>query len=881
MSPLSSFAFALISSCGALNLPSKYSFTFTPDFDAELSFTPDSATPWILGGKSPKECDTQTPEFSKAEQVSGIAVAVSDDGQGCWTSSAYSHGDFPVRTGLVGNSFKAHELSPHKSSATKFAASGHQVYFLLTAIQDYKIYELRQGGLHEIGKLPASEVRVNGTFTRSSIDADKIKETIVYVVLPATERVPSPTRLSLPGTASECKGIPIAETLDEIAIVTMKSGGSCWTDGRYNYADFLVEKGTIIGTDGSARTSYRIHPPKTPPNKGWAASASNLYFSSKGSEQVTVWTYHDIHDGLAGLGTFTPGESFMQTAIQVHELTEPLTVFLEVSSARVSDWPLLSDSTEGAWLAGNVPSMSFAARRFQVGGRPFAPEDWSFGPGTHSGNYGSIKRYFPVTRADRREGIVWQDMTSGIVQMTWLASDLLSAETTQLVSPSLDKLVAATSDGKSEIVIIMVGKTPIDKKAVTSGTVIKSNSTTGSELRRTALAATDLNIHSCCNPADMSWDTTHSGTIGVMLGRTMTKGGDGLNHQGGIAFVLNSSTLELIFNYGQTSGHSFGASIIPSSLGSFLGMDLGDNYPRGVHLWRLSGSKKSRQNRLVYSFKTRHARSPGLGGATTFGVYDEISSKETTFYKWSNDNYVYTELGHPGLVETSDGILVFFAGEQPPLDSSKVGKSLNSARNIGFVKVPEDLRSADVLSPGAEESGGFYTFGGSWKKQKNVGVSFITSETEMEQSVSRLKTAVLGSGQILLLFEIWSATKYNRSEYLIVDGNGTIQVPQAPVGHNFQLPFADNPILVNGHVVTYAGTAQGHLVRYEMCATGSCPGPATTTTTTTSTTLEDSKNNATERQESSTSIRLTYTTLSLLPVVAAFMHQGVVALVRQ
>merc|ERR1719148_7953 len=116
-------------------------------------------------------------------------------------------------------------------------------------------------------------------------------------------------------------------------------------------------------------------------------------------------------------------------------------------------------------------------------------------------------------------------------------------------------------------------------------------------------------------------------------------------------------------------------------------MDLGDNYPRGISAWRLGGAT-SKTSHLVYAFKTRHASSDGDG---KYDVYPEISTAQETFYKWSNDNYLYTELAHPGIVEVEDGILVFFAGEFPALDNSRIGSAMNDPRNAAFVKVPKDL----------------------------------------------------------------------------------------------------------------------------------------------------------------------------------------------
>lgn len=52
------------------------------------------------------------------------------------------------------------------------------------------------------------------------------------------------------------------------------------------------------------------------------------------------------------------------------------------------------------------------------------------------------------------------------------------------------------------------------------------------------------------------------------------------------------------------------------------------------------------------------------------------------FYQWSNDNYVYTELAHPGLHEVNDALFVFFATESPPLDNSLAGRVMNVPRNV-------------------------------------------------------------------------------------------------------------------------------------------------------------------------------------------------------
>ena len=59
-----------------------------------------------------------------------------------------------------------------------------------------------------------------------------------------------------------------------------------------------------------------------------------------------------------------------------------------------------------------------------------------------------------------------------------------------------------------------------------------------------------------------------------------------------------------------------------------------------------------------------------------------------TYYKYNEDKYIYTELSAPAFNELDDGsFLIFFAGENNSLDNTKIGEVLNTARNLGIVKV--------------------------------------------------------------------------------------------------------------------------------------------------------------------------------------------------
>lgn len=62
-----------------------------------------------------------------------------------------------------------------------------------------------------------------------------------------------------------------------------------------------------------------------------------------------------------------------------------------------------------------------------------------------------------------------------------------------------------------------------------------------------------------------------------MFSKTMHKLSDGLNHQQGIAVILDKDSLGIVKNHGQTSGHSFSNYLLVNNDGQFIGMDLGDN----------------------------------------------------------------------------------------------------------------------------------------------------------------------------------------------------------------------------------------------------------------------------------------------------------------
>jgi len=293
---------------------------------------------------------------------------------------------------------------------------------------------------------------------------------------------------------------------------------------------------------------------------------------------------------------------------------------------------------------------------------------------------------------------------------------------------------------------------------------------------------------------------------------------DGLNHQACALFQVDGSTLEVRPEFGMkaASSHSWSNTVIVRDEGDFLGLDLGDNYPRGANVHLIGASSKS--SKVVYTFKTKHS-SGWCSGDDVYYVGEDGSS----YCKQSNDNKVYTEIGHPGLVEVDDGLLVFFAGEQDPLDNSKIGASLNAPRDLGFVKVSKDLKT--VLSGNNREEGGFYNYGGGWSKQVNQGVNFLTAFPSKDESVSRLKTFDLTGGRILLTYEIWTGSSYVRTEFMELNAVGDVVRHVSVVCFAMRLAIADDALVKGDKAVAYAGTRDGSLARYEICLGESCEGP--------------------------------------------------------
>lgn len=54
---------------------------------------------------------------------------------------------------------------------------------------------------------------------------------------------------------------------------------------------------------------------------------------------------------------------------------------------------------------------------------------------------------------------------------------------------------------------------------------------------------------------------------------------------------------------------------------------------------------------LIYAIKTEHNDKETENNVRFHEIYTEISTEDKTFYRFSNDNNVYTEISAPGFIE--------------------------------------------------------------------------------------------------------------------------------------------------------------------------------------------------------------------------------------
>lgn len=617
------------------------------------------------------------------------------------------------------------------------------------------------------------------------------------------------------GTVSSCNGrVPADQTIANFTAISTFYQNSCYTDGRYNHRDFLFTAGQLQGSEGNSYQAITVDPPK---KKATNFLASHHVLAYQFQEPVSHYIYQYDRGNLSLIAEVASsdvkvGEWYNFQAIDLSKLGQA-TTFVIVPKNPLSIYHTLNDRTLGAKIT-DTKWGGFEKRIIKVAGKPFDTVlDYTAGPADHENLYGTHRQFFFLSKSDKSALIVYQDKTTGNIQFVELDHQL-KAVNEMAVTKTKEVLAAAAIDDQNQVYLLQISQgnnaTFRLQKLSADGRVIANKTfNTGPQ---------ELNIYKYADnlikSSNISVMSVNQGKVAVIVSRTMNKSSDGLNHQGAIAVIFDANSLNLIKNLGQTSGHSFGNFLINDDDG-FVAIDLGDNYPRGVHLHRLDENRKV--GRVVFSFKTEHGNTAKSPSGASYPWYSEISSPSKKYYQWSNDNRTYTEIG--GLAKASNGYIVVFATEFPQLRNdraiSSAGSKLNDPRNLAAVYVTHDFQNVKqsgnyvvddlMIWRGNVAESKFYDFGGRVNKQRNVGAVQLTNYTSTDKNVSRPKLASIGENRNLVIYEEWSINSYRTTWAVEFNDSGKV-VRTQELGPLWRLNRQDDLYFVNGRLISVSGS---------------------------------------------------------------------------
>lgn len=647
----------------------------------------------------------------------------------------------------------------------------------------------------------------------SSIHAEDLKPLLRFSFKANSSKI-LPGNSTEKGTAYNCQGfINPEDQAQDFAVVAIFNQNACYTDPRWSNLSYRVETGIATSRDG--KVSYpavRVHPSSKRATDFLSSKHIAYYRTSQATEvfelngDELIKSYRTTKE--MAIDDFQRIENFY-----VDNISRPSVYVFIPGEANFSAYQQIATNVSAAQLFAGK-NFTVERYRFDVPGAIFDTIN-DFNPSMTSGEtrYGRSRSFF-LQKQSKGFSVVWQDQKNDDIFLSTIADDLKNIETKKMKSLEGFALAAATSDDEGNVYYILIERS---KDYYTFNTMRASSFK--ADLNGNSILSkkidTDQKGFNIANFAAGAGQTEFSsaslvfknGFLALTLGRTMHKSGDGLNHQGAIIVVFDAKDFSIVKNHGQASGHSLGNVTVPASDNDFWAIDLGDNYPRGVSLYRFN--EVAMKRRLLYTIKVHHGESERTINGQTTPVYEEISRGNKTFYKWSNDNTPYSELG--GVNETKDGVLVFFTGEPDAygksLRNEKALAVLNDARNLGYIYLQKDFTKPDaILSHGITEKGGFYTFGGTYSEQENKGIKWLTNFRNLnKQNVSRVKTISLDNNRVFLLYEIWTKDNYSSTQLNVFDPvKGSIVISEN-IGGAMRLGWRDDLLLKEGQIFAPTG----------------------------------------------------------------------------
>ena len=591
----------------------------------------------------------------------------------------------------------------------------------------------------------------------------------------------------------------------------------------FSDGDWRVDQGRLIGIEPPAET-FTVHEAsrKATCFAGPNGTDHGLFYRFTTREDHTVYNFKD--GKLNALVTIkaaqiTPGDWTRLGTLVTNHVIGSSTFVIVPDTTHTSVYHDLGDGVEGATI-GETPIGRHVQLLYTVAGQPFdTDKGYTAGPGDLRNAYGVNRQFFRV-HDSMRVGVVWQSRDDGMVFATWFGADPTQFETVPLPGIAGSVLAAATSDDMGTLYAVMIQEGDGAPNDTRSGTLLKI-AADGAELSRQSLDTSrdGLSIVEFGTLSDSRLIASlhHvEGQLALFMGRFRHRSSDGLNHEAGTAVIYDANTLEQVRPPWEASGHSWDNVMTHTQQGQFLAMDLGDNFPRGIHLHRFDHQRT--ESRVVYTFKTQHHTAP------THPLY-RTCPNGTTYFQHSNDNKTYAELG--GVVETAQGIVTIVASERSNLDNCRVDSELNDPRNLALILVRSDFEqaTADPDNPSVVTDdlvlsqsdytveGEYYNFIGQLKKQRNTGVVWLTDyPTDLSQNASRVKIYPLSNDDILILWELWAPKAYLGTYAMIVRPDGAIVQPQTALSRLLRLNRRDDVFDHNGDIYTVAGDSQSRQI---------------------------------------------------------------------
>eukprot|EP00588_Corethron_pennatum_P014944 CAMPEP_0194280106 /NCGR_PEP_ID=MMETSP0169-20130528/15908_1 /TAXON_ID=218684 /ORGANISM="Corethron pennatum, Strain L29A3" /LENGTH=1205 /DNA_ID=CAMNT_0039024707 /DNA_START=75 /DNA_END=3692 /DNA_ORIENTATION=+ len=795
----------------------------------------------------------------------------------CFYQKKYSYFDFLTEKGELddgaGHKYEAYKIGYPQGSPADFQAGRTHLMFkvkgsLASSYTVYKAQPRNEGDAYTVSivekgiTVPTADQFVMTGVSLTDSGYNDISDAPIFFILPDDQALTVPIYKTLPGTLDECTiendhtAYGPGDVVESFGIfIGKKSDGSCTTNKNYHYGNFLVEKGEVEDESGNRYEAYKVKYPDHIPTQ-WQSSNSRLMFKIEGAlVPGSLYNVMKIQPPMSH-PTVTVGDHDISVEAEGQYVTTSALVappgppqagghdaifFVVPAIDLVSAWPAFP--TTGLRVEATIFSKDGLSLYAEVLGlqteifhSPFNPSiNHAVGLDDYDHKYGYRKVYFPIVGASGDEGIVWQDQITFFIYVTWIGvGDDESAITIQLPennSGDFYLLGAVSETTNGDIVYMLMDRTADSDNPYSALTVkaVKVNKD-GVLITASTLDTSNsggVNIHAYFSSAGtLAWNESQN-SIAWFISREYIRGNDGLNHQALSVILLNPGDLRVVSER-QVTSHSWNNYIIDSGDG-FLSADLGDNYPRGIHVNKIT-PQGSITGHVVYTFKTQHGTKAQNPAGQTFPIYQDISNNEQTFYQWSNDNSVYTEMAQPALLELDDSsLIIVFAGEFPSLDSSQTGANLNNPRNIGIVKVDAN-DFTNVLSKGVDATGGFYTFNGDWSSQENKGIIQLTQFTSggagrrklssddktQWDNATRLKTAKLSNGNIVIVYEVWSSATYKRTEYMVIDSLGGVVTPSTFIPYALRLAPQDPAVMLYDDTVTIVGYDGLSLVRYHI-----------------------------------------------------------------